>query len=59
MTDDEDHPNLQTSTECEIKEKVLKWKTGCSRKGNLHNKEDEDHNDDMGSPMNVYEDDKI
>jgi hypothetical protein len=38
---------------------VLKWKTSCSIKASLHNKEHEDHNDDVGYPMNVNEDDEI
>jgi hypothetical protein len=38
---------------------VLKWRTGCSSKASLHNKNHEDHNDDVESPMNMDKDDKI
>jgi hypothetical protein len=59
LTDDEDHPDLETTTECEEEEKVLKWKTGCSSEASLHIKEREDHDDDVGSSMNDDEDDEI
>jgi hypothetical protein len=59
VTDDKVHPDFKTITECEDEEKVLKWKTGHSSKASLHNKEHEDHNDDVGSPMDIDEDDKI
>ncbi len=55
VTDDEEHLYLEieTTSKCEYKEKVLKWKTGCSSKASLHNKEHEDHNDDVGLSINI------
>ncbi len=32
MIDDEDLPNLETPTECENNQKVLKWKEVCTTK---------------------------
>jgi hypothetical protein len=59
VTDDEDIPELETLTECEDKEEVSKWKAGCSNKASLHCKGHENHNNDVGPPMSVYEDDGI
>ncbi len=38
VTDDDNILELETPTECESKEEVSEWKSGCSSKASLHRK---------------------
>ena len=59
VNDDEDLLDLETPTECEDKEKVLKPIANCSSKASLCNKGHEDNNDNMCPSMSIDECSKI